>query len=78
MLTITMQVEQKQLDIMVLPQQRILEVLKVLRENGLFIMKIEDKSIYSRRRKEYINQNLTFQQASIFNGDILEVREPGI
>ena len=76
MLAITIKVQSKQIDIMVLPQQRILEVLMVLRENGVFrIQQIEDKSIYSMRYKEYINHNLTFQQANIFNGDILEIRE---
>ncbi len=75
MLSITLQKDNKQLDIMVLPQQRISEVLKVLEENGLASLEIDNIQLYSRRKRQYVNKRLTFQQAELYSGDIIEVRK---
>ena len=74
MITITVRINNQQMDLMVLPDQRMSEVLKVLKENRKIFFQIEKINIYSIRKKEFINQQLTFRQAAIYSGDILELR----
>lgn len=74
MLTITLQMQERQCDLMVLPQQRMWEVLKVLEENKIIYALTEKVQLYSHRNREYVNHRLTFQQARIYSGDILELR----
>ena len=74
MLTITLRINHQNMDLMVLPEQRISEVLKVLKENGKLFFQIEKIHIYSLRKKEFVNQLLTFRQAKIYSGDVLELQ----
>ena len=63
----------KKLDVMVKPEQRIGEVYKRFSENGFLPAQPEDgqMSVYSLRRKEYLDETLTFWQDKIYAGDVL-------
>lgn len=74
MLTITLKIGSQAMDIMVLPNQRISEVLKVLKENKRLFFQTEKMLVYSTRKKIYVNQLLTFQQAGIYTGDLLVLK----
>lgn len=74
MLTLTFEIGNQKIDIMVRPDQRMSEVLKVLKDNRIIFFQTEKAVIYSMRKKEYVNQRLTFQQAEVFTGDILVLR----
>lgn len=71
MLTVTLQIANQKMDIMVRQDQRIADVLRVLKENQKIFFQIERIVIYSVRKKMYVNQLLTFKQAHIYSGDIL-------
>lgn len=71
MLTVTVRFNQQNMDIMVRSDQRISDVLKVLKENQKIFFQIDKLSVYSMRKKMFINQLLTFRQAEIYTGDIL-------
>lgn len=71
MLTVTLQIANQKMDIMVRQDQRIADVLRVLKENQKIFFQIERIVIYSVRKKMYVNQLLTFKQANIYSGDIL-------
>jgi len=70
-LTVTLQIANQKMDIMVRQDQRIADVLRVLKENQKIFFQIERIVIYSVRKKMYVNQLLTFKQAHIYSGDIL-------
>jgi len=70
-LTVTLQIANQKMDIMVRQDQRIADVLRVLKENQKIFFQIERIVIYSVRKKMYVNQLLTFKQANIYSGDIL-------
>lgn len=70
--TITIQTPEQSIDIRVLDNQRIKDVLQVLKENGTSIRGKVPARIYSCRRQVYIDPELTFAQAGIYNGDCLE------
>jgi len=70
-LTVTLQIANQKMDIMVRQDQRIADVLRVLKENQKIFFQIERIVIYSVRKKMYVNQLLTFKQANIHSGDIL-------
>lgn len=74
MLTLTFEIGNQKIDIMVRPDQRMSEVLKVLKDNRIIFFQTEKAVIYSMRKKEYVNQRLTFRQAEVFTGDILVLR----
>lgn len=74
MLTLTLKIENRRMDIMVREDQRMSEVLKVLKDNQIIFFQAEKIIIYSMRKKEYVNQRLTFRQARIFTGDILVLK----
>ena len=74
MLTITLKIGSQAMDIMVLPNQRISEVLKVLKENKRLFFQTEKMLVYSTRKKIYVNQLLTFPQAGIYTGDLLVMK----
>ncbi|SDY38702.1 hypothetical protein [Lachnobacterium bovis] len=74
MLRLTIKILEKKFDIMVKKNQRIIEVLKVLKENQLFFYDINQMMVYSVRNQEYVNKKLTFKQGDIFSGDILELK----
>lgn len=71
MLTLTVRYNQQNMDIMVRFDQRISDVLKVLKENQKIFIQPDKLSVYSMRKKMFINQLLTFRQADIYTGDIL-------
>ena len=73
-LTLTLEIGNQKKDIMVRPDQRMSEVLKVLKDNQIIFFQIDKLMIYSMRKKEYVNQRLTFRQAEIFTGDILVLK----
>ncbi len=74
-LTIVMVHRSSSIDIMIKPEQRIIDVLNILAENGQIAgYKMAEKIfIRSWRRGEYLNVYSTFQQSGIFYGDILYV-----
>lgn len=74
MLTVTFKTNRITMDIMVKYDQRISDVVRILAENGR-IKVSEEYLIFSGRKKEYINSLLTFRQAEVYNGDILELIE---
>ena len=63
----------RRIDIQVNEDQKIIDTLQVLFQAGLF--HIEDlnlvRRIYSERNRQFVNTQLTYKQALIFNGDIL-------
>lgn len=63
------------IDIMVKPEQRIMDVIHVLAQNNKILLDDTKFKVYirSRRLGEYINNMMTFKQANIFYGDILYV-----
>lgn len=67
----------RKLDVMVKPKQRIRKVYERFSENGFFPSLNEDEqmSVYSLRRKEYLNEALTFWQEEIYAGDVLVCRK---
>ena len=80
-MTVTFKEDGRQMDIMVKPEQKIESVYEVLLENGLLPVKRRYQgvqlSVYSVRRRAYVNPMLNFRQGEIYNGDILEVRGNG-
>jgi hypothetical protein len=68
------------IDVVVKPEQRIKEVLFVLASNFRlpFELATSPISIYSRRRKRYVNEMLTFKQGSLYTGDVLEIKSHDI
>lgn len=74
-LTIVMMNSGSVLDIMVKPEQRIREVLKVLADNGQISYTDESQNIYTRswRLGRLVNNGLTFKQVRIQSGDILYI-----
>ena len=74
MFRLTIKILEKRFDIMVKKDQRIIEVLKVLKENQMFFYDINQMMVYSIRKQEYVNKKLTFKQGDIFSGDILELK----
>lgn len=63
-------------DIKVSREQRISETLFILLDGGILPMdfNIEKMHLFSKRKGEYINTELTYEQEDIFNGDILYIR----
>jgi len=71
LITLTLKINHQTMDLMVRPDQRMSDVLQVLKETGKLFFQIDQIIVYSLRKKEYINQLLTFEQAEIYTGDIL-------
>lgn len=62
----------RKLDVMVRPEQRIGAVFRRLCDNGSFApLYEEDLSVYSLRRKGYVDPLRTFWQERVYTGDIL-------
>ena len=63
------------IDVIVKPEQRIGDVFLVLTSNMRlpFELALQPTRLYSRRKKRYINERLTFKQAGLFTGDVLEI-----
>lgn len=66
------------MDIQVNEDQKIMDTLQVLSQAGLILNKdtVRAGHIYSERNQQFVNTQLTYKQAMIFNGDIL-VNEGG-
>lgn len=62
-------------DIMVNPDQKIIDTLKILKENNMIPMdeNLNEVLVKSQRRKRVINSQLSYRQAGIFNGDLLQI-----
>ncbi|CAK7060227.1 MAG: hypothetical protein EUB_03459 [Eubacterium sp.] len=62
-------------DIMVNPDQKIIDTLKILKENNAVSLNenLNKILIKSQRKKRYINSRLSYRQAGIFNGDLLQI-----
>lgn len=74
-MTLTIAGNNKSMDIIIKPEQRIEEVYRILVENG-FADPIADTmqlQVYSKRQGKYINPVLTFKQGKIYEGDILMI-----
>lgn len=53
------------------------QALEVISTNDQFIVPEHIQFLYSKRKQENISVNLTFEQANIYSGDILEVKNSG-
>lgn len=64
------------LDIKVNREQRISETMMILHDGGILPLTFdfEKKRIFSKRKDEYIDAALSYEEAEIFNGDILYIR----
>lgn len=76
---LTIMENEKKLDVIVKPEQRIREVYRILVENGRFAPPASGMQlqVYSMRQQRYINPMLTFRQGNIYEGDILRINEKG-
>lgn len=72
-MTLTIMENNKSMDIIIKPEQRIQEVYRILVENGFFspIADTMQLQVYSKRQGKYINPVLTFKQGKIYEGDTL-------
>lgn len=74
-MTILATKQKNSIDVMVKPEQRIKEVIRVLTQNCRLPLQLSlgDVVIYSKRQKRYLSEMLTFKQAQIYDGDILQI-----
>lgn len=72
---LTIMENEKKLDVIVKPEQRIKEVFRILVENGCFspLASGMQLQVYSMRQQRYINPMLTFRQGNIYEGDIIRI-----
>lgn len=72
---LTIIADEKLVDIMIKPEQRIQEVYRGLLENGYFrpVCCTRQIRVYSFRQEGYVNPMLTFRQGGIYGGDILRI-----
>lgn len=66
------------LDIRVNREQKIQDTLRILQEGELIPGRDTARQIYSHRLKRTIDLELTYAQAGIYNGDILQREEGSI
>lgn len=75
MLIVTIEESQQgvRVDIQVNPEQKMIETLKILQENGVLREECvyEGMKVKSIRKKEYLHTGLTFEQNGIQESDIL-------
>lgn len=72
---ITLAVEMgMQMNIRIDERQKIIETLHVLEENGKIVPSPGLQKIYSQRRGRYVNVLLTYEQAEIYSGDRLIIK----
>ena len=72
---ITFMISDHDIDLKVEKTQKIIDVIRVLVENMSIPGEIlQLKFAYSKRKDEKINVYLTFEQAEIYNGDLLEIK----
>jgi len=66
---------QMMVDVVVKPEQRIKEVVKVLATNFKISPDLAEGNlkVYSGRHKAYLSEMLTFKQAKLCHGDVLEI-----
>lgn len=64
------------LDIKVNREQKISETIMILHDGGVLpaAVNFEKTQIFSKRKDEYIDAALSYEEAEIFNGDILYVK----
>lgn len=69
--TLILMKSKAEIDIQVNPQQKIIDTLKIVKENQILPMPDleEEIKVRSDRRRTYINPELTYEQASIYTGD---------
>lgn len=74
-MVITFVADNKKLDIMVQPEQKIEEVYQRLQGHGYFSSVCHGRQlrVYSLRQKAYLNSMLSFREGHVFQGDILLV-----
>lgn len=63
----------KYIDIQIKESQKIMDTLEVLFQSGLLLGEdVKNMThVYSERNRQFINTQLTYEQAMILNGDIL-------
>ena len=78
-MTLTIMENEKKLDVIVKPEQRIREVYRILVENGRFASPASGMQlqVYSMQQQRSINPVLTFRQGNIYEGDVLRINEKG-
>ncbi len=79
-LKLTWRVKGKQdMDLLVSEDQKMAETMKILAEKGLLEEETAETVSYIRsmRTKNQVNVLLTYSEAEIYSGDILELEEAG-
>lgn len=72
-ITITFTNDKNSIDYMLNEEITIKMALDIISKNDQFEIPGELNYVYSIRRKENININLSFKQANIYSGDIIKV-----
>lgn len=64
------------IDIKVNREQKIADTMLILLDGGVLPIEFnkENNHIFSKRKGEYINMDLNYEEAEIFNGDILYIK----
>ncbi|TCL60976.1 hypothetical protein EDD76_10173 [Kineothrix alysoides] len=77
LISLTLVIRNERLDIQVNREQKLQETLEILADSGrLPCLSAEDsQTVHSMRRKERINTKLTYEQANIYTGDILYIKQ---
>ena len=74
-ITLSQESKQFRVDLKVNREQKISDTLLILKDGGILPEQIEvsENRICSERLDEYIDVQMTYQQAGIYNGDILYI-----
>lgn len=72
-ITLRQNTKKNEMDIKVNREQRIMDTLLILIDGGILQVQsnLENNSIYSERLDKKIDVKMTYEQAEIYNGDIL-------
>lgn len=75
--TLCWQSKEWEIDIKVNREQRIGDTMLILLDGGILPMGIqkEKNHIFSKRKHQNINMDLSYEEAEIYNGDILYILE---
>ncbi len=79
-MTVTFMSDNKNLDVVVRPEQKIGDVYGKLLENGYFspVRREDIVKVYSLRQTRYVNSMLTFRQGEIYEGDVILIEPKAV
>lgn len=75
--TLCWQSREWEIDIKVNREQRIGDTMLILLDGGILPMRVqkEKEHIFSKRKNQYIDMDFSYEEAEIYNGDILYIIE---